>query len=182
MNLKKNKKLKKKLLDFQPAHDLDFQPAYNTFAGVHVYRSDDYNAPFSQWKRMTEKPTMKTNFTDRYEGADKEITYFYKFTDVDIFGNESEPYDPEREWSYKDGKKREITRENKIIGLRLYWSIDPDLPLEDWTPFNDKPIPEKNMTFKCPVKEPFYMYAKYVNVFGQEIGQPSDIQRIVPKP
>jgi hypothetical protein len=80
-----------------------------------------------------------------------------------------------------DGKEYERTPENFIIGVNYYWSIDPDVPLEQWNKLFDKPVKRENFTMKCPVKEPFYMYSIYVNALGKEKGRRSDVQRIVPR-
>ena len=174
----KNKKKHKKWQDY----DRGFEPGYDLFAGVHVYRSEDKNAPFSEWERVTEKPTRKTNFTQSRWENDEAKVFYYKFTEVDIFGNESPPYEPTEQHWIRDGKRIKRTPENTPIGLNLYWSTDRNLPLDQWNKMFDKPIPEKSANFKCPVKEPFYMYAKYVNELGNEFGLPSDIQKVIPKP
>ena len=88
---------------------------------------------------------------------------------------------PNRIVGIKDGKEFVRTPENTIIGINIYWSEDPDLPLDQWNKLNDEVLKEQKLNFKCPIKTPFYVFAKYVNELGNEYGQPSEIQRIVPK-
>jgi len=170
MDLKKTKKLKKKYNAFK------FEVM--NIIGSHLYRSRDRNAPFSEWERLTDKP--ETGGFSRFFGEDKE-QYFYLATEVDYRGNESKPYQP-KIIGYRDGKEIEVTPETTIKGTRLYWSLDPDLPLDQWNVLNEEPFKEEKVNFKCPVKEPFYIYGKYVNLFNEEFGKPSDVQRIEPKP
>lgn len=170
MDLKKNKKLKRK---FQGV-----KMQVRKYVGSHLYRSRDRNAPFSEWERMTNKPD-NDGFTTLF-GEDKE-QYFYLVTDVDHRGNESEPYAP-KITGYRDGKEFDVTPETTVKGMRFYWSIDPDLPLDQWNVINEEPFEEEKTNIKCPVKEPFYIYGKYVNLLGEEFGRPSAPQRIVPKP
>lgn len=158
----------------------EFVHGYDTFAGFHIYRSTDKDAPFSEWTRMTERPRISRKFQDYFDKDDFTNCY-YKITEVDIFGNESEPRDPERVIGIRDGKGFVRTPANTIIGVNCYWSEDPDLPLDQWKKLNDEVLKEQKCNFKCPIKTPFYMYAKYVNELGNEFGQPSDLQRIVPK-
>lgn len=174
MDLKKSKKLKKKFDAFK----VDYKP----YVGLHVYRSEDKDAPFSEWERITDEPRQPGTLTD--EDADRNSKfYYYKTTEVDVHGNESEPYDvPPRTATYPNGVKYTVTPETFIAGINLYWSTDPDLPVDQWTRQNDEPIKEESFTGKCPVKVPYYMYCKYVNALGKEFGKPSDIQRIVPQP
>jgi hypothetical protein len=170
MDLKKNKKLKKKYNGFSME--------VRNIIGTHIYRSRDKDAPFSEWERITDKPDSGNS--TYFHGKDHD-QYFYKATDVDRFGNESEPYTP-KITGIRDGKRVEIKPETTIKGMRMYWSTDPDLPLEQWNVLNEEPFEDEKTTFTCPVKEPFYLYGKYVNLLGEEFGKPSVPERIVPKP
>lgn len=157
----------------------EFVHGYDMFAGFHIYRSTEKDAPFSEWTRMTERPRRSRKFQDHF-GKDDDNTYYYKITEVDIFSNESAPRDPERMVWLRDGKEIVRTPENTIIGINCYWSEDPDLPLDQWKKLNDEMIKDQKWNFQSPIKTPFYLYAKYVNELGNEFGQPSEIQRIVP--
>ena len=173
MDLKKTKKLKRKL------RGVEIQ--YKKNPPVHVYRSEDENAPFSEWERVTKKPYHGDSYHDR-DAEENQKFYYYLFTEVDCYGNEGEPYKSEKDtYTFIDGKQYKRLPESYFIGMNMYWSTDPDLPLEQWTKFNEKPLKIENMTFKCPIKEPFFMYTIYVNALGNEIGQRSDIKRIVPR-
>jgi hypothetical protein len=154
---------------------------YDVFAGFHIYRSQDMNAPFSEWERITEKPRREKSFTDE-NGKAEGKTYYYKITEVDIFGNESLPYLPEKQYWIKDGKQIERTPETTIVGVNYYWSEDRNLPLDQWKKLNQEVVREEKQNFDCPIKTRFYIYAKYVNELGNEFGRPSDIQEIIPRP
>ena len=174
MDLKKNKKLKRKFRGFQVQ--------YKKLPPVHVYRSEDKHAPFSEWERVTQEPLRGSKSFEDKDAYENMKFYYYLFTEIDENGNEGKPYESEKKTFTHNGKEYERTPENFIVGINLYWSVDPDLALDQWTKLFDKPIKEENMTFKCPVKEPFYLYSIYVNALGKEIGRRSDVQRIVPKP
>jgi hypothetical protein len=173
MDLKKTKKLKRKLSGLQIQ--------YRKFPPNHIYRSEDKDAPFDAWERVTKKPFTGETFKDR-DAYENQKFYYYMFTDIDEYGNEGKPYESPIKTYTLDGKKYERTPENFVIGANLYWSINPDQPFEEWTKMFDKPIRLENLTFKCPVKEPFYMYSIYVNALGKEIGRRSDVKRVVPRP
>lgn len=174
MDIKKNKKLKKK-------YD-GFFHGYNTFAGVHLYRSEDLDAPFSEWRRLTDKPMSEAKFSDNYSEEDEDKTYYYKFTKVDIFGKESPPFNPARQaWIDKGGKSIERKAETNIYGRNVYWSINPDLPLDRWARLNDKPTTDDSFSYAPPVEGIYYIYAKFVNELGEEFGEPSEILKIVPQ-
>ncbi len=173
MDLKKMKKLKRKVSRIQIE--------YRKFTPVHIYRSEDKNAPFSEWERITKKPYCGENYRDR-DAEENMKFYYYQHTEVDEFGNESEPIMVSKDTYTFNGDTLPRTPEAFIVGINYYWSTDPDLPLEEWTKMFDKPQKIQDQQFKCPVKEPFYFYGKYVNALGDEMGLPSDVQRIVPRP
>lgn len=173
MDLKKRKKLKRK---FQ-----GITIESRKITPVHVYRSEDKNIPFSEWERVTKKPHYGEKFRDR-EAEEKSKFYYYLFTEVDENGIEGEPFEAAKNTITHNGKEYPRTPENFIVGINLYWSIDPDLPPEQWNKLFDEPIKEEKSTFTCPVKEPFYIYSIYVNALGKEFGKRSEIQRIVPRP
>lgn len=177
MDLKKLKKRQKK----HPALKVEYKPP-KKIIGLHVYRSEDKDAPLSEWTRLTDKPVPEGSFKDKYSEEDKKKDFFYKFTEVDDKGNESEPKEPEfRNWLDKDDKPFEQTPAETIIGHNVYWSVDPDLPLEQWTPYNDRMIKDDSILINDPVEVPFYVYITTVNALGNEFGKPSAIQRLVPQ-
>ncbi|HEY0427263.1 MAG TPA: hypothetical protein VGC76_05615 [Pyrinomonadaceae bacterium] len=164
MDLKKSKKkLKQKLREANP------------FVGVHVYRSLDKNAPFSEWERITTRPVQK-DFTDE-DAKRRAVFYYYKLTDVDHEGIEGEPRN--QNTFTQNGRQIERTPETAVMGSYLYWTTDADLPLDQWTKI-DELVTDENASFQSPVKETFYVYSVSVNFFGREI-QRSGIQKVIYK-
>jgi hypothetical protein len=164
MDLKKSrKKIKQKL-------------QARTAGGVHVYRSEDKNAPFSQWERITNAPVQK-DFTDE-DAKRRGKFYYYKTVEIDHEGNEYPPQD--RNTFVQNGKIVERTPENSVMGSYIYWSTDPDLPLDQWTK-SEKLITDANASLQSPVKQTFYVYSVAVNFNGEPIGKPSGITRVIYK-
>lgn len=133
MDLKKNKKLKRKYNSFQMQ--------VRKFVGYHLYRSANYFAPFDQWERLTAEPMKSLQYTDKSDEGDDTL-YHYKFTEVDIHGKESAPQTPEGQFWIKDGEKIERNAENDIVGYNVYRSTDRDLPLDQWERRNPEPLPD----------------------------------------
>ena len=164
MDLKKNKKKLKKRLEAQ------------TGGGVLVYRSADKNAPFAEWERITPAP-VRRDFTDE-DAKRRAKFYYYKTVEVDREGNEYPPVD--QNTFRQNGKIVERTPENSIMGSYIYWSIDPDLPLEQWTR-SEELITDENASLQSPVKQTFYVYSVAVNFLGEPLGKPSGITRVIYK-
>lgn len=167
MDLKKDKKLKKKYNSFQ------FQ--VRKFIGYHLYRSDNFNAPFAAWKRLTEKPLAVLEFTDHYD-EDDDTLYYYKYTKVDSFGNESQPRIPDGyNWITKDGEKIERNLEKEIVGYNVYCSTKRDLPLDQWQKLNEEILPTTDYSHKDLTPDvTYYYYVKSVSATGVE-SLPSEI-------
>jgi hypothetical protein len=144
-------------------------------AGVYVYRSEDKNAPFSEWERITPKPVQK-DFTDE-DAKRRAKFYYYKLTEALAEGGESAPID--QNTFVHNGRRIERTPENAIMGSYLYWSTDPDLPLDQWTKV-DELVTDENASFQSPVKENFYVYTISVNFLGEELHR-SGITRVIYK-
>lgn len=139
-------------------------------AGFHFYRSADFNAPFSQWQRLTETPVKEAKFTDRFD-EDDDTLYYYKITKVDRYGVEGEPQIVDGNlWMHKDGTRTERDLSREIVGYHVYRSTDRELPLDEWQRMTLKPLP-KNETFVTKDIKPgvtYYYYLRGVNALGEE--------------
>jgi len=167
MDLKKNKKLKKKFNGFRIM--------VKKFVGLHLYRSTDKYAPFSKWQRLTGTPQKELRFTDSSE-EDGEMRYYYKYTEVDIYGNESEPREPKkRVWTQKDAEEAARNPLNKHVGYNIYRSTDRDLPLDQWQRLNEETLPTTGYEDKGLISGvTYYYYVTSVSAAGLE-SLPSDI-------
>lgn len=172
MDLKKTKKLKKKFHGF-------VMEEKKKVVGIHVYRAERRDVPFSKWERITVEPIKEgEEFTDE-DGRRNNKFYFYKMTEIYADGSEGKPYDEPNqiEQQFPDHM---LTPATTIMGMNFYYSDDPDIPLEQWTKLNEKPITDRKHVFKNPLLDkPTYIYSIYVNILGKEFGRRSDIQRIV---
>lgn len=159
MDLKKNKKLKKKY------HGFKFM--VNKFAGFHLYRSKDKDALFSDWERITGKPQKRLEFSDSLDD-DGNPLWFYKYTEVDIHGKESEPKTPKgQNLSEREIESREQNPLNEIAGYHIYRSTDRNLPLDQWERRNEELLPTtgfKDEGLTSGVT--YYYYVVSVNVGG----------------
>jgi len=166
MDLKKNKKKLKQKLKAQ-------ESARSRF---HVYRSADKNAPFETWERVTNEP-VSADFTDE-DAKRRAKFYYYKLTEIYPEGGESPPYD--QNTYTQNGRQMERTPETAVMGNYLYWSTDPDLPLDQWTK-SEALITDENAALQSPVKETFYVYTVAVNFHGNPLGKPSGITKVIYK-
>jgi hypothetical protein len=143
--------------------------------GFHVYRSENKNAPFAEWERITTEPVRK-DFVD-LDAKRRAKFYYYKTVEVDAEGNEYPPID--QNTFTQNGRRIERTPENSIMGSYLYWTTDPDLPLERWTKI-DELVTDENASFQSPVKQDFYVCSISVNFRGEEL-QRSGVQKVIYK-
>lgn len=132
---------------------------------MHVYRSADENAPFETWERITAEPIPEGTITDEDARRTAKF-YYYRLTKVYPDGSESEPFD--QNTFIQNGRRVERTPETAVMGSYLYWSTDPDLPLDEWTKTGEL-VTDQNTTFKSPVKEDFYVYSVSVNFLGEPL-------------
>jgi len=163
MDLRKNRKKLKKRLQQQAS-------------AFYVYRSEDKNAPFEDWERITDKPVSR-DFTDE-DARRRAKFYYYKIAEAYAEGGEGAPFD--QNTYVHNGRRIERTPETAIMGSYIYWSTDPDLPLDEWTKTDDL-ITDDNASLQSPVKEDFYVYSVAVNFLGNPIGQPSGITKVIYK-
>lgn len=163
MDLKKSRKKLKKKLQAQAA-------------SFYVYRSEDKNAPFEEWERVTPQP-VKQDFIDE-DAKRRAKFYYYKLAEVYAEGGEGAPFD--QNTYVHNGRRVERTPETAVMGNYIYWSTDPDLPLDRWTK-SDELITDENAALKSPVKETFYVYSVAVNFLGEPVGKPSGITKVIYK-
>lgn len=139
--------------------------------GFHVYRSENPNLPFMFWKRITKTPVRTESFIDPY-AKDDDKYYYYKMTDVDIYGKESAPYDPPKQaWIKRDGSRETRQEENRpvVVGRYLYYSTDPDLPLDQWQRTTEEPITKSSFEMKnLTAGLTYYYYVTNVYADGSE--------------
>ena len=98
MDLKKSKKKLKKR-------------SQTASAGFYVYRSEDKNAPFEEWERVTDKPVNR-DFTDE-EAKRGAKFYYYKLAEVYPEGGEGAPFD--QNTYVRNGKRIERTPETAVM-------------------------------------------------------------------
>jgi hypothetical protein len=70
----------------------------------------------------------------------------------------------------------------KTVGYYVYYSLDPDLPKEQWVRMNRIPLPTPEFIDTRP--EPgvrYYYFVRSVNGFGIE-GEPSEVVALEPMP
>ena len=167
MDLKKSrKKLKQK----------NKQETASSAELMHVYRSPDKNAPFEEWERITRTPIPEGNFTDEDAKRNAKF-YYYKLTFLRPDGSETPPAD--QNVVIENGVRRQRSPENSVMGSYLYWSTDPDRPLDEWTKVEEL-ITDENASLQSPVKETFYVYSVAVNFLGRELRR-SGVTRVIYK-
>jgi hypothetical protein len=163
-------------MDFKKSRKKLKQKLRASEARMHVYRSPDKNAPFSEWERITREPIPEGTITDE-DAKRRAKFYYYKLTKISPDGSESAPID--QNTYIQNGKRHERTPETAVMGNYLYWSTNPDLPLDQWTKI-DELVTDENASFQSPVKETFYVYSVSVNFLGEEL-QRSGITRVIYK-
>ena len=91
------------------------------------------------WERLTDEPIAEGNFND--PTAEIGQRYFYKLTQVDASGNESQPIVPKSSFRDHAGNVFEQNPLVDFAGYNMYRSADRDVPLERWEKRTDAPIP-----------------------------------------
>lgn len=155
-----------------------FQLNFTKMIGYHVYRSEDENAPFEQWTRLTEKPIKDGNFNDQAEQGKR---FFYKLTEVDSRGNESAPYMPKQSFTDHAGNRFAQNPLKDFAGYNIYRSADKDVPLDQWEKRNTGLL--KTTEFKDEGVEPgevYFYYVRSVDSNGTE-SSPGEIVRVIRK-
>jgi fibronectin type 3 domain-containing protein len=147
--------------------------------GFHVYRSVNENLPFIFWERLTDDPIAEGNFND--PTAEVGQRYFYKLTQVDAGGNESEPITPKTTFTDHAGNQFEQNPLIDFAGYNMYRSADKDVPLEHWERRNKEPIPTTEYKDEgVQSGEVYFYYVRAVDSNGTE-SAPSEITRVIRK-
>lgn len=155
------------------------QKADKKYLGFHVYRSVNENLPFIFWERLTDEPIRDGNFNDA--AAEIGTRYFYKMTQVDAEGNESEPVKPKTTFTDHAGNQFNQNPLIDFAGYNMYRSIDKDVPLDQWERRNEKPIPTTEYKDEgVQSGEIYFYYVRAVDSKGNE-SAPGEILRVIRK-
>lgn len=153
-----------------------FQLNFSKTIGYHVYRSEDETAPFEQWTRVTDQPIKDGNFNDQAEQGKR---FFYRLTEVDSRGNESEPYTPKQTFTDHAGNKYEQNPLKDFAGYNIYRSADQGVPLDQWEKRNAELL--RTTDFKdegVESGEVYFYYVRAVDTHGTE-SAPGEVVRVI---
>jgi len=85
---------------------------------------------------------------------------------------ESAPYDPPKQvWIKQDGSKEDWRQESRpvVIGRYLYYSTDPEVPLDQWRRAIEEPITESSFNMEnLTLGLTYYYYVTNVYADGSE--------------
>ena len=155
------------------------QTATKKPVGFHVYRSVNENLPFIFWERLTDEPIQDGNFND--QAAEIGQRYFYKLTQVDADGNESQPVTPKSTFTDHAGNRHAQNPLIDFVGYNMYRSADQNLPLDRWERRNKEPIPTTQYKDEgVESGEVYFYYVRAVDSKGTE-SAPSEITRVIRK-
>lgn len=155
-----------------------FQLNFRKIIGYHVYRSKDPELPFDQWTRLTASPIKDGNFSDPAVTGER---FFYKLTEVDSRGGESEPITAKTSFTDHAGNVHDQNPLEDFAGYNIYRSADQTLPLVDWEKRNRELLPTNE--FKDEGVEPgeiYFYYVRAVDSKGNE-SAPGEIVRVIRK-
>lgn len=149
------------------------------YVGFHVYRSVNENLPFAFWERLTDEPIQEGSFND--PAAETGQRYFYKMTQVDSEGNESQPVAPKTVFTDHAGNAHAQNPLVNFVGYNMYRSADKHVPLDQWERRNKVPIPTNEYKDEgVESGEVFYYYVRAVDSNGTE-SAPGEIFRVIRK-
>lgn len=151
----------------------------NRIVGYHVYRSVNETLPFVFWERLTDAPVPEGSFND--PAAELGTRYFYKLTQVDANGNESQPITPKSSFTDHAGNSYSQNPLVDFAGYNIYRSADKSVPLDQWERRNREPL--KTIEFKdegVASGEIFFYYVRAVDSNGTE-SAPGEIVRVIRK-
>ena len=169
MTIKNRNKKKQQLL----------QGLRKKYVGFHVYRSINENLPFMFWERLTDEPIPDGNFND--QAAEIGKRYFYKLTQVDAEGNETEPITPKSTYTDHAGNKFEQNPLVDFAGYHMYRSADENVPLDQWERRNKTPLPTTEYKDEgVESGEIYFYYVRAVDSRGNE-SAPSEVLRVIRK-
>lgn len=147
--------------------------------GYHVYRSVNENLPFMFWERITNEPIREGSFND--PTAEIGQRYFYRMTQVDAAGNESEPVQPKTTFTDHAGNQFDQNPLVDFAGYNMYRSIDKNVPLDQWERRNAEPIPTTEYKDEgVSSGEIYFYYVRAVDSEGNE-SAPGEILRVIRK-
>jgi len=153
--------------------------ANKKYVGIHVYRSINENLPFVFWERLTDEAIRDGNFND--PTAEIGERYFYKLTQVDAEGNESEPFAPQTTFTDHAGNVHAQNPLADFAGYNMYRSADENVPLEQWERRNKEPIPTTEYRDEgVQPGEIYFYYVRAVDSKGSE-SAPGEILRVIRK-
>lgn len=169
MKKKRQQKLKHKLL----------QTPAKKYVGFHVYRSVNENLPFVFWERLTDAPIAEGSFSD--PTAEIGQRYYYRLTQVDAQGGESQPITPPSNFTDHAGNIYEQNPLADFAGYNMYRSIDANVPLDRWEKRNREPIPTTEYKDEgVQSGEIYFYYVRAVDSKGAE-SAPGEIIRVIRK-
>lgn len=155
-----------------------FQLNFRKIVGYHVYRSEDENAPFEEWTRLTGRPIKDGNFNDSAETGKR---FFYKLTEVDARGGESAPYTPNTAFTDHAGNEYEQNPLVNFAGYNIYRSAEKDIPLNQWEKRNAEPLPTTEFKDEgVESGEVYFYYVRAVDSKGTE-SAPGEVVRVIRK-
>ena len=147
--------------------------------GFHVYRSVNENLPFVFWERITDTPIQDGNFND--STAEIGQRYYYKLTQVDGSGSESDPITPKTTYTDHAGNQFDQNPLVDFVGYNMYRSIDKNVPLDQWEKRNAVPIPTTEYKDEgVQSGEIYFYYVRAVDSQGNE-SSPGEILRVIRK-
>lgn len=147
------------------------------YVGFHVYRSVNENLPFVFWERLTDEPIPDGKFNDTAALVGQR--YFYKLTQIDADGNESNPITPNSTYTDHAGNTFAQNPLVDFVGYNMYRSADKDVPLDEWERRNKTPIP--TLEYKdegVESGEIHFYYVRAVDSKGNE-SAPGEVFRVV---
>ena len=149
------------------------------YVGFHVYRSVNESLPFMFWERLTDEPIREGDFND--PTAELGQRYFYRLTQIDAEGNESQPVTPNSTYTDHAGNSFDQNPLADFAGYNIYRSVDKNIPLDRWERRNAEPLPTTE--FKDEGVKPgeiYFYYIRAVDSKGTE-SAPGEILRVIRK-
>lgn len=147
--------------------------------GYHVYRSVNEALPFMFWERLTDEPIQEGDFND--PTAELGQRYYYKLTQVDANGNESQPITPKSSYTDHAGNAFEQNPLVDFAGYNIYRSADQNVPLDQWEKRNKEPLPSTEFKDEGVTSgEIYFYYIRAVDSQGTE-SAPGEILRVIRK-
>ena len=143
----------------------------NRVIGYHLYVSLDPNLPLREWRRLTDTPKFGDTVKVSKDIALRGTVFYMCMTAVNEWGIESEPSEPQKLTGTG-------SPQDTVIGINIYQSTDPNLPLDQWQRINKEPV--TGGEFRQDVSElqrgvTYYSYVRSVDTWGNE-SPPTEVQ------